>query len=159
MYTYSISCIFNNISRTCLAWKGLTETKKRRSTSQQPRTQSASRPVDKPLTNWLQTGYIPVTACLACFVPTSFSPELWLVWLDCGWISAFASECEQEQDILPLVLCSSLLYPSKPGKPGKNTGSRKLQAKQKYFLTWKFAWFAWILPGLPGFSADAPNRV
>ena len=47
-------------SRTCLAWRGFTETKKRRSTSQQPGKQSASRPSDKPLTNRLSTGdFVP----------------------------------------------------------------------------------------------------
>ena len=41
--------VFN--SRTCLAWKGLTETNKRRYTGQQPATKSARGPVDKPRIN------------------------------------------------------------------------------------------------------------
>ena len=43
------------LSRTCLAWKGFTKTKRRRPTCRQQGTKSLSRPVDKPLTNWLQT--------------------------------------------------------------------------------------------------------
>ena len=38
-----------SVSRTCLARKGFTETKRRRSTGRQPGTKSASRPADKPV--------------------------------------------------------------------------------------------------------------
>ena len=43
-------------SRTCLALKGFTETKKRRSTGRQPGTKGAPRPVDRPVVNRLSTG-------------------------------------------------------------------------------------------------------
>ena len=39
---------FSNCSLTCLAWKGFTETNKRRYTGQQPGTKSAFRPADLP---------------------------------------------------------------------------------------------------------------
>ena len=48
-------------SRTCLASKGFTKTKRRRSAGQQPGTKSASRPGDKPRINRGST---------ADFVPT-----------------------------------------------------------------------------------------
>ena len=46
-------------SRTCLAWKGFTKTKRRRSTGQQPRRKRASRPADKPRINWWWTAGQP----------------------------------------------------------------------------------------------------
>ena len=47
-------------SRTCLAWKGFTKTKKLRSTGQQPGRKSASRPGEKPVMNRLSTaGFVP----------------------------------------------------------------------------------------------------
>ena len=47
-------------SRTCFAWKGFTETKRRRSTGQQQGRKSAVRPSDKPVTNHLSIGdFVP----------------------------------------------------------------------------------------------------
>ena len=55
--SHNVVCYY---SRTCLAWKGFTETNRRRYTGQQPRTKSARGPADKPRMNRGSTaGFVP----------------------------------------------------------------------------------------------------